>query len=165
MHRAPRDRAGMALGLDREQAAGADQDVVDVAPSEARVVDHAPLAARQLVEQTADLLLAGGAAVAALHQRQHEAQHDEHRISSASSEPRKRALCRPNARPTGGGRPPARRGDQCAHAQAQHGRARVLTRATLAGSAPQASSESRDDRHTFHIDRFASPSLARRMQS
>ena len=34
---------------------------------------------RELVEQAADVLLAGGAAVVALHQRQHVARDDEHR--------------------------------------------------------------------------------------
>ena len=78
MHARHAHGARVALGLDREHAGGADQDVVDIALAEARVVNHAPILARHLVEQPPHLLLARGAAVVTLDERQHVAQDHEH---------------------------------------------------------------------------------------
>ena len=99
MDLAQRDRSGMALRLDREHARRADQDVVDIAVAEARVVDHAPALARERLEQAAHLLLARGAALMALDEREDEC--DTTRIASKSviSEVRRIGSCSPSVRP------------------------------------------------------------------
>ena len=120
------DRPGMALGLDRESARRADEDVIDVAAAEAGVMDDAP--ARKAFQQAAHVLLGAGAAVAALDQRQHVARDAEHarQQRELGADEAHVVQAEGAAQRAGSDRQDAQRHER-AQAQPLHHRARVLS--------------------------------------
>ena len=79
-------RAAMALRLDREDAARADHDVVDVAGSGVDVLQRKPTVAGHALEDLADAQLAVVAANTALQHTLHATAGDQHRCDQRQSE-------------------------------------------------------------------------------